>query len=59
LPPGQLTAGFGLPQPNGITHRLAGIPQFVTVAAGGYFFLPGVRALGYRTAAGSGREGSR
>jgi deferrochelatase/peroxidase EfeB len=44
---GQPTDIFGLPQPNGLVCRLAGMPQFVTVAGGAYFFLPGVRALRY------------
>ena len=25
--------------------RIAGLPQFVTVLGGAYFFLPGIRAL--------------
>jgi deferrochelatase/peroxidase EfeB len=44
---GQPTDAFGLPQPNGTVCRLAGMPQFVTVAGGAYFFLPGMRALRY------------
>jgi deferrochelatase/peroxidase EfeB len=44
---GQPTDAFGLPQPNGMARRLGGVPQFVTVAGGAYFFLPGVRALRY------------
>ena len=47
LPPGVATDSFSLPQPNGVTRRLAGMPQFVTVAGGAYFFLPGLRALRY------------
>jgi deferrochelatase/peroxidase EfeB len=30
-----------------IRRRVTGLPQFVTVHGGGYFFLPGVRALRY------------
>jgi Dyp-type peroxidase family len=30
-----------------IRHRITGLPQFVTVRGGGYFFLPGLRALRY------------
>jgi deferrochelatase/peroxidase EfeB len=52
LPPGQPTDGFGIPQPNGVTRRINGMPSFVTVRGGAYFFLPGVRALQY-IAAGS------
>ena len=36
FPAGQATDGFG---------RLCGLPRFVTVKGGAYFFLPGVRAL--------------
>jgi hypothetical protein len=34
---------------------LSGLPQFVTVQGGAYFFLPGIRALRY-LATTSGRE---
>jgi deferrochelatase/peroxidase EfeB len=44
---GEPTDKFGLPQPNSVVRRLAAMPQFVTVAGGGYFFLPGVRTLHY------------
>jgi deferrochelatase/peroxidase EfeB len=40
-------AGFGLARPNGLHRRLGNMPPFVTVAGGGYFFLPGLRALRY------------
>ncbi len=45
FPPGHATDGFSLPQPNGYSRRLQRLPAFVTVRGGGYFFLPGVRAL--------------
>ena len=41
------TDGFSLPQPDGPDRRLTGLPQFVTVRGGAYFFLPGIRALRY------------
>jgi deferrochelatase/peroxidase EfeB len=44
-PPGTVTNNFGMSSPNGVTRRICGLPQFVTVAGGGYFFLPGLRAL--------------
>ena len=53
LPPGQPTDGFTVPQPNGVSRRIDGIPSFVTVRGGAYFFLPGLRALRY-FAAGAG-----
>ena len=36
---------FSMPQADGPTRRLENLPQFVTVAGGAYFFLPGIRAL--------------
>jgi len=42
---GRATDGFSLPQQNGAARRLQPVPAFVTVRGGGYFFLPGVRAL--------------
>ena len=44
-PAGMSTSSFGMPLPNGVTRQVCDIPQFVTVAGGGYFFLPGLRAL--------------
>lgn len=44
---GQPTDRFSIPQANGPVRRLAGLPQFVTVRGGAYFFLPGIRALRY------------
>src|SRR6185295_16851218 len=38
---------FSLPQAAGLRRRITGLPQFVTVRGGAYFFLPGVRALRY------------
>jgi len=39
--------GFSMPRSDGPDLRLAGLPQFVTVVGGAYFFLPGARALRY------------
>ncbi len=41
------TDGFSVPQADGADRRLTGLPQFVTVLGGAYFFLPGIRALRY------------
>lgn len=37
-----------------IRRKLKGLPAFTTVRGGAYFFLPGIRALRYLTALGSG-----
>jgi len=42
---GTPTDGFSMPRADGAAERLAGLPQFVTVLGGAYFFLPGIRAL--------------
>jgi deferrochelatase/peroxidase EfeB len=61
FPPGEPTDRFSLPQANGVARRLGGIPQFVTVKGGAYFFMPGLRALRFIAGAGTGRptEGQR
>ena len=46
-PDGSLTDGFSMPVSTGPDRRLSGLPQFVTVQGGAYFFLPGLRALRY------------
>jgi deferrochelatase/peroxidase EfeB len=38
---------FSMPQPEGPDRRLTGLPPFVTVRGGAYFFMPGIRALRY------------
>ena len=38
---------FSIPQPDGVRRRITGLPQFVTVRGGAYFFLPSIRALWY------------
>jgi hypothetical protein len=45
MPFGKPTNVFSLPQASGLAHRLEGLPQFITVRGGGYFLLPGIRAL--------------
>jgi deferrochelatase/peroxidase EfeB len=47
IPVGHSTDAFAVLQSNGINQRFAGLPRFITVRGGAYFFLPGVRALRY------------
>jgi deferrochelatase/peroxidase EfeB len=42
---------FSVAQPNGPGQCLTGLPQFVTVLGGAYFFLPGIRALRFLSGA--------
>jgi deferrochelatase/peroxidase EfeB len=42
---GQPTDSFLIPQESGLARRISGVPQFVTVRGGAYFFLPGIKAL--------------
>jgi deferrochelatase/peroxidase EfeB len=45
LPHGEATDNFNRPDPNGPRQKTCSLPQFVTVRGGGYFFMPGLRAL--------------
>jgi deferrochelatase/peroxidase EfeB len=38
---------FSMPRADGPDERLCGLPRFVAVRGGAYFFLPGIRALRY------------
>lgn len=42
---------FSIPQADGPDQRLGGLPQFVQVVGGAYFFMPGIRALRYLASA--------
>ena len=42
---------FSIPHPTSANQRIDGLPQFVTVVGGAYFFLPGIRALQFLMAA--------
>src|SRR5262249_33933019 len=53
LPGCPLTGRFTQPKDDGLRRRLSGLPSFVTVRGGAYFFLPGVRALRYLAEAAS------
>lgn len=44
---GAPTDVFSLPRPDGPDAQVCGLPRFVSVRGGAYFFLPGIRALRY------------
>jgi deferrochelatase/peroxidase EfeB len=44
---GTSTNRFSMPRHDGPPQRIEGLPRFVTVRGGAYFFLPGIRALRY------------
>jgi deferrochelatase/peroxidase EfeB len=41
------TSTFAVPQESGLARCIEGVPQFVSLRGGGYFFLPSLRALRY------------
>jgi Dyp-type peroxidase family len=41
------TSGFTIPTDGRLPRRITGLPQFVTVRGGAYFFLPSLRAIRY------------
>jgi Dyp-type peroxidase family len=54
LPGWPVTASFTMPGGGGLPRRVSGLPQFVTVRGGAYFFLPSLRALRYFAESGTG-----
>ncbi|MGH7129360.1 MAG: hypothetical protein ACREIV_12380, partial [Planctomycetaceae bacterium] len=55
IPGCPVTDEFIIQEAGGLRRRVSGVPQFVTVRGGGYFFLPGLRALRYIAGAPSTR----
>ena len=49
---GAPTDTFSLPNEAGVRDRISGMPQFVTVKGGAYFFFPSLPALRYLSALG-------
>jgi deferrochelatase/peroxidase EfeB len=47
IPGCPVTGNFTMPGDATLRRRISGLPQFVTVRGGGYFFLPSLRALRY------------
>jgi deferrochelatase/peroxidase EfeB len=42
-----VTGNFSIQREGKMARRLSGVPQFITVRGGAYFFMPGLRALRY------------
>jgi len=47
---GDNTNHFNRPDPTGLTQKICALPQFITMRGGGYFFMPGLRAIKYLAA---------
>ena len=47
IPGCPVTGNFTIPGDGTLRRRVSGLPQFVTVRGGAYFFLPSLRALRY------------
>jgi len=47
IPGCPITRDFTTPEDGGLRRKISGVPQFVTVRGGAYFFLPSLRALRY------------
>lgn len=52
IPECPVTSNFTLQRDGSLRRRVTGLPQFVTVRGGAYFFLPSLRALRYLAGAG-------
>jgi deferrochelatase/peroxidase EfeB len=53
IPGCPVTADFTTPADGALRRRVSGLPQFVTVRGGAYFFLPSLRSLRYFTGTGN------
>jgi deferrochelatase/peroxidase EfeB len=42
-----VTSDFNMQREGGLRERVSGVPQFIKVRGGAYFFMPGIRALRY------------
>jgi deferrochelatase/peroxidase EfeB len=55
IPGCPMTGNFTLQSDGGLRRKVTGLPQFVTVRGGAYFFLPGLSALRYIAGSGGKR----
>ena len=53
IPGYPITDNFTIQKDGALRRRVSGLPQLITVRGGGYFFLPGLRALRYFAGAGN------
>jgi deferrochelatase/peroxidase EfeB len=53
IPACPVTGDFTRPEDGGVGRRVSGLPQFVTVRGGAYFFLPSLRSLRFFAGAGN------
>lgn len=53
LPSCPVTGNFTMPGSGNLPRRVSGLPQFITVCGGAYFFLPSLRALRYFAVVGN------
>ena len=53
IPGCPVTDRFTMPHDGNLRRRVSGLPQFITVRGGAYFFLPSLRALQYFAGGGS------
>jgi hypothetical protein len=56
IPGCPVTDNFAMPHEGTLRHCVLGLPQFVTVKGGAYFFLPSLRAVRYFTQSETGSE---
>jgi deferrochelatase/peroxidase EfeB len=47
IPGCPVTTGFTIQNSGGLRRRVSGMPQFIKVRGGAYFFMPGIKALRY------------
>jgi hypothetical protein len=53
IPGCPVTSNFTVQRENAAPRRITGVPRFVTVRGGAYFFMPSLRALKYVARAGA------